>query len=97
MDIDESIEEHKDDRNKDSDPGQSETDCYNFIRLGKTEGGFGDKGMLLESDDEEPIFSVRKIGEEIEIREECDGYFFKRLIKKEAVKLFKEFIRWIEI
>ena len=61
-----------------------------YFKEGKTNTGYGGFGLVLHD-----IFSLLKDKKNIEIREECDGYFYKTLTKEQAVELLQEGIDWI--
>lgn len=65
-----------------------------YWKKGYVENGTGSKGILLKKNDR--ILSLSKTQEnEVQIIEECDGYFGLYLKKKDAIKLFEEAIEWI--
>ena len=61
---------------------------------GKSENGYGEKGILLKEGDER-ILSVVKNKNGIQFMEECDGYFSHIYTKEEALKLIDELREWI--
>lgn len=42
------------------------------------------------------VFSIKKEGDKIRFREECDGYFFVQMTKQEAIDALQEGIDWIK-
>jgi len=61
---------------------------------GKSENGYGEKGILIKGGDEK-ILSVVKNEEGIQFMEECDGYFREVYSKEDALKLIDELREWI--
>jgi len=61
---------------------------------GKSENGYGEKGILLKEGDER-ILSVVKNENGIQFMEECDGYFSHTYTKEEALKLVDELREWL--
>ena len=61
---------------------------------GKSENGWGEKGILIKSGDER-ILSVVKNEKGIQFMEEGDGYFKEVYTKEEALKLIDELRAWI--
>ncbi len=61
---------------------------------GKSENGYGEKGILIKGGDEH-ILSVVKNEEGIRFMEECDGYFSETYTKEEALELINELREWI--
>jgi hypothetical protein len=63
---------------------------------GKSENGFGENGILLESEDAN-ILSVVKNQNGIKFMEECDGWFSRTYTKDEALKLIDELKEWVNL
>ena len=61
---------------------------------GKSEKGYGEKGVLIKEGGES-ILSVVKTENGIRFMEECDGYFSHTYTKEEALKLVDELREWI--
>lgn len=63
---------------------------------GKSENGYGDKGILLKGG-RERILSVVKNESGIKFTEECDGVFSETYSKEDALKLIDELREWINL
>ena len=62
---------------------------------GKSEKGYGEKGIILKEGDRS-ILSVVKKENGIQFMEECDGYFSYTYTKEEALKLVDELLEFIK-
>lgn len=62
---------------------------------GKSEKGYGEKGIILKEGDGS-ILSVVKKENGIQFMEECDGYFSHTYTKEEALKLVDELLEFIK-
>ena len=60
---------------------------------GKSENGYGLKGVLLKSG--ERILSVVKTDNGIRFMEECDGHYERTYTTEEALELLDELKEWI--
>jgi hypothetical protein len=65
-------------------------------RIGNTENGHGNVGIILIGEDGvDHILSVKKIEAGFEFMEECDGYFSNTYSKEAALKVVDELREWI--
>lgn len=66
--------------------------AYKILRIGGVDKGFGEEGIILNE-----IFSVERIDTDLfSVREECDGWFTKKLTREELLLMIAELKNWVE-
>lgn len=85
-------------------PSDKQVGQHCLVRLwreGNTETGYGEPGIILDEDSQNgagALISMRVMDDgNIELREECDGYFTRTESPENAIAIFREAIKWIEV
>lgn len=65
-----------------------------YWKEGKSENGYGPKGLILKGEDER-VLSIVRSGDTFTFREECDGVFSENFSKNQALEMVEELRQFI--